>query len=449
MAAYNQPIETLPIFDNSVFVPVTTGSGGLSEAQADLLYLRKTVADTATALETFAGGIQSSFINPLTASSSLLVSSSTNTGTIVIDTGNTGNTDASPALSIGTSAVVKTIKIGSSAVTNSVHLASLDATAASLNNISGATGVVNVGSSQTSGILNIGNGSLRTAIGTINIGAGVGSLGPITIGSTSCKTTIASRLTGGVVLDDSTTVTSSFIGQGGTSLGWNYAAGQGESDIINFRGGGSGGGFYFYDQTTTPAILTPDLIMTVSRQLTGLPISTTLGGLYVNTLNVYSNIYLPTVSSIPVAGQLGYVARSFLSANLSIPSVIGTVYTILTLPLGVGIWQVSYETRFVSVGAGTFNFTMRQTYISMPTPIDTSYPLIYAQEQTTASAGVSLAANLNCSNTGSCVLSLNVAQTISLSGAVVGTPSGAASPYHQGGTTGSLSQTYIYAVRIA
>ena len=70
MASYNPPSEQLPIFDNAVFEP-PTGSGGLTVAQANLLYLRKTVPDTATALETFQAGIYTDDI-------------SDNTGTITV-----------------------------------------------------------------------------------------------------------------------------------------------------------------------------------------------------------------------------------------------------------------------------------------------------------------------------------------------------------------------------
>ena len=64
MASYNPPTEQLPIFDNEVFTPTSTGSG-LTIAQANLLYLRKTFPDTATALETFQAGIQTDNIDAI------------------------------------------------------------------------------------------------------------------------------------------------------------------------------------------------------------------------------------------------------------------------------------------------------------------------------------------------------------------------------------------------
>jgi len=67
MASYQPPSEFLPIFDNSVFTATngssTSTGGGLTLAQANLLYLRKNFPDICTALETFNGGISTTFLN--------------------------------------------------------------------------------------------------------------------------------------------------------------------------------------------------------------------------------------------------------------------------------------------------------------------------------------------------------------------------------------------------
>jgi hypothetical protein len=65
MASYSPPSEQLPIFDNEVFSNNLNGSTILTVAQANLLYLRKTFADTATALETFTAGIKTNTIDAL------------------------------------------------------------------------------------------------------------------------------------------------------------------------------------------------------------------------------------------------------------------------------------------------------------------------------------------------------------------------------------------------
>jgi len=87
MASYSPPSEQLPIFDNEVFSNNLNGSTILTVAQANLLYLRKTFADTATALETFSAGIKSSFIDPLTTNGIITIaSSSTPAATLNIGT---------------------------------------------------------------------------------------------------------------------------------------------------------------------------------------------------------------------------------------------------------------------------------------------------------------------------------------------------------------------------
>ena len=65
MASYLPPSEQLPIFDNEVFA-INTSDSGLTIAQANLRYLRKTVPDTATAIETFNAGILTDTINAIT-----------------------------------------------------------------------------------------------------------------------------------------------------------------------------------------------------------------------------------------------------------------------------------------------------------------------------------------------------------------------------------------------
>jgi hypothetical protein len=62
MTAYTAPTEIVPIFDSNNFIP-DTDEGALTESMANALYLRKTVADTATALETFNAGIKTTTVN--------------------------------------------------------------------------------------------------------------------------------------------------------------------------------------------------------------------------------------------------------------------------------------------------------------------------------------------------------------------------------------------------
>jgi hypothetical protein len=186
MSSYDPPDYVVSIYNPTYFASET--ASGLTTAQASALFLNKTSADTATALETFTSGIATNSIATTSLASNMTIGSSTNTGTISISTINTGNTNANPAIAIGTDAGTKTIKLNNN--TNSVHCSSIDLQGSAINNITATTGQLDIGTSQTSGVLNIGNLAART--GAINIGNGTGVL-PITIGSTAATATTTIR----------------------------------------------------------------------------------------------------------------------------------------------------------------------------------------------------------------------------------------------------------------
>ncbi len=157
----------------------------LTENDANLLYLRKTTPDTASAFETFAGGIATNNIATTTLASNLQIGSASNTGTIFISTIATNNTNADPAIAIGTNAGVRTIKINNG--TNSVHCSSIDMIGSAINNVSNLTGDISIGNLQTTGILNLG--TLATRSGAINLGVSGGTQ-PISINTSSVLNTV-------------------------------------------------------------------------------------------------------------------------------------------------------------------------------------------------------------------------------------------------------------------
>lgn len=137
---------------------------------------------------------------------------------IVIDTLSTANTNADPAIAIGTSASTKTIKINNGS--SSVHCSSVDLRGSTINNITGTTGALSIGNLQTDGILNIGTLATRTATGAINIG-NTANASPIDIAGASVKIAInGSYGTAGNVLTSG--------GSGGT-MTWAPAGGGGSS----------------------------------------------------------------------------------------------------------------------------------------------------------------------------------------------------------------------------
>lgn len=130
------------IFYNPVFW--TTAETALTQEVANTLYLEKTTPDTATALQTFSGGISTqSMVAPnLTADVALF------------------GTQTAGTLRLATTA-------------RSVHVSNIDCQGNAINNANApAAGAITIGASQIAG--------------TIEIGANVGRTGAITIGANNC-----------------------------------------------------------------------------------------------------------------------------------------------------------------------------------------------------------------------------------------------------------------------
>ena len=91
---------------NPAFFVQPTSTGGLTEAQANNLYLRKTVPDSATSLETFTGGIITNSIDTTTTSSVL------NIGTTSLGDLNIGTTpNRTGSINIATGSASWLVKI--------------------------------------------------------------------------------------------------------------------------------------------------------------------------------------------------------------------------------------------------------------------------------------------------------------------------------------------------
>jgi len=73
MSASNPPTYVVSIYNPSFF---TTSTTGLTVGQANSLYLSKTVADTASGIETFTSGTKSSNYDVVTPSSVMLIGTS-------------------------------------------------------------------------------------------------------------------------------------------------------------------------------------------------------------------------------------------------------------------------------------------------------------------------------------------------------------------------------------
>jgi len=152
---------------NSAFY-TTSSSGGLSQAQANALYLKKNTTDTATALEKFTGGIVSDSYDSSTSSATTTLAANNLTGNINIGNGNR----TAGTINIGTgttSATTATINIGND-LTNT--------------NVKGAISVYGINPLTTglqANILNLGAGSATT---TVNLGTNA-NVTSMAVGSSS------------------------------------------------------------------------------------------------------------------------------------------------------------------------------------------------------------------------------------------------------------------------
>jgi len=194
MASYNPPSEQLPIFDNAVF-NLSSPSSYLTIAQANLLYLRKTYPDTATALETFSAGITTDTINTTTTSSTLNIASNNVTGITNITPNLTSGSIYIGANSTATNARTGIIHIGdsNSLTTGAVHInnGTNNQTNTQIMNGTSTSGTCNILTGTTSsGVVNLATG---TGSSTVNIASG-STTGIVSIGNASNSVTFGGPL---------------------------------------------------------------------------------------------------------------------------------------------------------------------------------------------------------------------------------------------------------------
>ena len=128
------------IFYNPAFW--TSADSGLTQAVADTLYLEKTTPDTATALQTFSGGLSAQSITAPSLTADVTLFGSQTAGTLKLAT-----------------------------TTRSVHCSNIDCQGNNINNATlPASGAIVIGNAQTTGTISIGTGASRTNAGTITIG---------------------------------------------------------------------------------------------------------------------------------------------------------------------------------------------------------------------------------------------------------------------------------------
>jgi hypothetical protein len=142
---------------------------GLTQADANQLYLRKTTTDSASALETFNGGIKTASIDVTAGGSLATMFSSQTAGANLF--GNLGSGS--------------TLRLGNQTTAQSVHVSQIDCKASSINNIVNDTGAITIGGKQTTGFLYLGGGEGIPRSGQIQIG---------TVANTTCSILIGSSV---------------------------------------------------------------------------------------------------------------------------------------------------------------------------------------------------------------------------------------------------------------
>ncbi len=207
MSAENPPTYNFSGIDfNPSFYVDESNSSGITQEQANTLYLQKTIPDTATALETFSGGIKTNTIDNVssTDTSNILInstgninigtsSSRTSANPIIIGNGNNSivrigtsqmqfNTTGTPTATLQSisTAGINVITAGSTFNFLSNHTATL-----SIGTAINRSGDINIANTQTTGTGNIVIGSTAITTGSQNITINR----PLTIGYTPAKLT--------------------------------------------------------------------------------------------------------------------------------------------------------------------------------------------------------------------------------------------------------------------
>jgi len=190
MSAYNAPTYIVSIYNPAYFASNTSN---LTQAQANALYLQKTTADTATALETFSSGIATNSL-ATTSTSSTLDIASTSTG--VINIGVLG----------GRSQIIHIGDGNSNVAGGSVHINNGTNTASNVQILNGvgSTGTITLGSTTSTLTINspisMGYSTLPSFSSTSMIGYSYLGSFPATLPTTNSTLSSVTISTAGVYL---------------------------------------------------------------------------------------------------------------------------------------------------------------------------------------------------------------------------------------------------------
>jgi hypothetical protein len=239
MSAYAPPTYNVTPFNQAYFAT----SSGISLATASGLFLNKTSADTATALETFNAGIGVNSIQPTTTATTMLINSTMTSGDMYIGSNVAANNARTGVIHIGDSNGISSggaVHINNGTTnTSNTQIMNGSTTSGNLNLMTGAScsGSINIGSGNSSnptvniltgqtctGTVNIASASVGTNTVITNIGNGNTS-GQINIGNVNNATVIGG--TCGIADSNSTTCNVTIANGNGRSNSVLIACGTG------------------------------------------------------------------------------------------------------------------------------------------------------------------------------------------------------------------------------
>ncbi len=183
MSSSPPPTYVVNIYNPAYFTSSTTG---LTQAQANNLYLQKGTPDTATALETFTSGIATNTLQTTSITGDLSIYPAQTSGNIYLGANSTSSTGRTGTIHIGDG---NSMPVGAT-----IHINNGTSNASNTNIMNGTStsGTCNIlTGSTTSGTCNIATGTGATQTSTVNIGSG-STTGTVTIGNSANTVTIKS-----------------------------------------------------------------------------------------------------------------------------------------------------------------------------------------------------------------------------------------------------------------
>jgi hypothetical protein len=337
MSSYNPPIYYFSgIGFNSAFYNVMTT--GLTQSQANALYLQKTTPDTATAVETFSSGILTTKVDVSTSGSNMDIATGSSSGNINIATAGarTGNINigsgaaSSGVITIG-STTSSSLFYGTSLYLQSPQSGSYDNYIQLLGIANSLrTGPLTIAPSITSGSIYLGVDASATTgrTGIIHIGDGnnlpAGANIHINNGTTNASTTN--------IMNGTTTSGTCNIMTGTTSTGIvNIATGSGSSSV-NISNGTSTGTVNIGNGTNAVNINSSYLTLGTGGKILQVQVPIVIG---YDPFAIYNNTLGYNIKVGPFNGG----------------SLTGGVINLTNITLTVGIWLVVANALFVTPGA--------------------------------------------------------------------------------------------------